>query len=164
MNVLTSAKAQVGNGLFITLDPRTRRLILPGDTRVLLTDTVGFIRNLPHHLVLAFSATLEEVQEADGFCHVVDVSEEDPEERMETVWGVLEELGVSTTPSITVFNKIDKVDQGTVQRLLRRFPQSVAISCTQGTGVPKLIKALSEFPPVKARSLQRGLSSQGAIF
>ncbi|MBW3624024.1 MAG: GTPase HflX, partial [Armatimonadetes bacterium] len=107
LNVLTGAEVFTDPKLFATLDPTTRRVLLPDGWGVLLTDTVGFIQRLPHHLVAAFRATLEEVMEADVLVHVVDASRSDRERQMEAVEEVLEELGAAAKPIVTVFNKSD---------------------------------------------------------
>ena len=99
----------VEDKLFATLDPTTRRISLPNNDNVLLTDTVGFIQNLPHHLVAAFRATLEEVQESDLLLHIVDASHPNYEGQIRAVETVLESLHVLDKPSIMVFNKIDMV-------------------------------------------------------
>ncbi len=105
----TGASALSENKLFATLDPTTRRLRLPTNQNVLLSDTVGFIRKLPHDLVDAFKATLEEVIEADLLLHVVDISSPQAEEQIEAVNVVLDELGVADKPMLMVFNKVDRV-------------------------------------------------------
>ncbi|MDD4569655.1 MAG: GTPase HflX, partial [Tepidanaerobacteraceae bacterium] len=108
MNALTDADVKTGNRLFETLDTTTRGLILPDERKVLLSDTVGFIRKLPHHLVEAFKATLEEVREADMLIHVADSSNPVLEEEIATVNSVLKEIGADKKPIIIAINKIDK--------------------------------------------------------
>jgi len=110
LNVLTGSSVEAANRPFSTLDPTIRRLKLPNRMTVMLADTVGFIHRLPHMLVDAFKATLEEVRTADLLLHVVDASSELAAERMEIVDGVLEEIGAGTTPRITVMNKLDLVE------------------------------------------------------
>jgi len=107
MNALTQAGVVVQDQLFATLDPTLRRLALPENRGVLLSDTVGFIRKLPHQLVAAFQATLEEIQEADILLHVVDISHPHADLQQRAVESVLGELGLADRPTILVFNKID---------------------------------------------------------
>jgi GTP-binding protein HflX len=126
--------------LFATLDPTTRRLRLPTNQNILLTDTVGFIRKLPHGLVEAFKATLEEVVQADLLLHVVDVSHPQADEQIAAVNSVLNEIGAGEKPVLMVFNKVDQLNGGnTLTRLHELFPNSVAISATTGTGLEELL-------------------------
>jgi GTP-binding protein HflX len=111
MNALTQAGVAVRDQLFATLDPTLRRLMLPGDRVALLSDTVGFIRKIPHQLVAAFQATLEEVQEAELLLHVVDVSHPHAELQQTAVEAVLGELGLADRPTILVYNKIDRLSR-----------------------------------------------------
>jgi len=144
LNALTGAEALVKDVLFATLDPTTRRLRLPTNQNVLLTDTVGFIRKLPHGLVEAFKATLEEVVQADLLLHVVDVSHPQAEEQIQAVNVVLKEIGADEKPTLMVFNKIDRSDSnGTRNRLQERHPQGVAVSAQTGEGLPALLAELS---------------------
>ena len=108
LNRLTGADALVEDSLFSTLDARTRRLALPGGETVLLSDTVGFVRKLPHQLVEAFRPTLEIVNDADLLLHVVDASSVDPAKQIDAVRSVLEEIGADRVPELLVFNKIDR--------------------------------------------------------
>src|SRR6266850_3707516 len=136
LNALTGAEALAEDKLFATLDPTTRRLQLPTNQNVLLTDTVGFIRKLPHRLVEAFKATLEEVVQADLLLHVVDISHPLAEEQICAVNTVLEEIGAAGKPTLMVFNKIDRFGQRELLRLfLDRFPDSVGISAKKGEGI-----------------------------
>lgn len=142
MNALTGAGVLVEDKLFATLDPTTRRLVLPNKEEVLLTDTVGFIRRLPHHLVAAFRATLEEVTEADLLLHVVDASNPSYPAQIAAVESVLVSLGAAAKPTILVYNKIDKVEG-----IFCPLPQShpwVAISALTGQGIDDLLKAIME--------------------
>src|SRR5882724_2045759 len=109
LNTLTGAEALAEDKLFATLDPTTRRLRLPTNQSVLLTDTVGFIRKLPHRLVESFKATLEEVGQADLLLHVVDISHPQAGEQIKAVNAVLEEIGAAGKPTLMVFNKIDNL-------------------------------------------------------
>jgi GTP-binding protein HflX len=144
LNKLTGADVLAVNKLFATLDPTTRRLRLPTNQNVLLTDTVGFIRKLPHGLVEAFKATLEEVVQADLLVHVVDVSHPQAEEQIESVEAVLKEIGADGKPTLMVFNKTDRLNgsRETLNRFLERFPHGVAISAESGDGLPILLAEL----------------------
>jgi GTP-binding protein HflX len=143
LNALTGADVLAKDILFATLDPTTRRLRLPTNQNVLLTDTVGFIRKLPHGLVEAFKATLEEVVQADLLLHVVDISHPQAEEQIEAVNAVLAEIGAGDKPTIMVFNKIDRSNgNGTWTRFHERYPHAAAISATTGEGIPSLLAEL----------------------
>ena len=146
LNALTGAQAFVKDILFATLDPTTRRLRLPTNQNVLLTDTVGFIRKLPHGLVEAFKATLEEVVQADLLLHVVDISHPQVEEQIQAVNAVLAEIGAGGKPTIMVLNKLDRLNpdgtggaNGALNRLQENHPHAVAISATTGEGIPSLL-------------------------
>jgi GTP-binding protein HflX len=145
LNALTGAGVLVKDILFATLDPTTRRLRLPTNQNVLLTDTVGFIRKLPHGLVEAFKATLEEVVQADLLLHVVDISHPQTEEQIQAVNAVLAEIGAGEKPTIMVFNKMDRLDgngigaAGVLVRLQEKHPHAVAISATTGEGILTLL-------------------------
>jgi GTP-binding protein HflX len=152
LNTLTGTNVLAEDKLFATLDPTTRRLRLPTKQNVLLTDTVGFIRKLPHSLVEAFKATLEEVVQADLLVHVVDVSHPRAEEQIKSVDAVLQEIGAEGKPTLMVFNKIDQLNgkREAVTRLLERHPHGVAISATNREGIPALLAQLgSELRPVR---------------
>ena len=152
LNTLTGSEVLVENKLFATLDPATRRLRLPTNQNVLLTDTVGFIRKLPHGLVEAFKATLEEVVQADLLVHVVDISHPRAEEQIQSVDAVLKEIGAEGKPTLMVFNKIDQLDgsRDTLTRFLERHPHGVAISAAKGDGIPALLAELgSQLRPVR---------------
>jgi GTP-binding protein HflX len=136
----------VEDRLFATLDPLTREVELGENNQVLLTDTVGFIRKLPHHLVASFRATLEEVREADLLLHVIDASHPQWEEQRHVVNGVLEELGVHGKPTLHVFNKIDRVRGDTLnpleERITNLLPNSVFVSAHAEAGLEPLRRAL----------------------
>ena len=152
LNLLTGAEVLAEDKLFATLDPTTRRLHLPTNQNVLLTDTVGFIRKLPHGLVEAFKATLEEVVQADLLIHVVDVSHPKAEEQIQSVDTVLSEIGATGKPTLMVFNKIDELngDQGVLNRFLERHPDGVPISALNGQGLPELLAQLgSQLRPLR---------------
>jgi GTP-binding protein HflX len=144
LNTLTGAGVLAEDKLFATLDPTTRRLRLPTRQEVLLSDTVGFIRKLPHQLVEAFKATLEEVTEADLLLHVVDISHPLAEEQMAAVEGVLKEIGADDKPTIIVFNKVDRLPrQEVAARFYERHPQAVAISALTGQGLQNLLEEIA---------------------
>jgi GTP-binding protein HflX len=140
LNALTGAGVGVGERLFHTLDPTTRAYEYAG-RRYLVTDTVGFIRKLPHQLVEAFKATLEETRLADLIVHVVDASESDPEgraEAMAAVDEVLEEIGAGDQPRLLVYNKIDLLDDEARRDLLVGDTNAIAISAETGEGLEEL--------------------------
>jgi GTP-binding protein HflX len=145
LNALTGADVLVKDILFATLDPTTRRLRLPTNQNVLLTDTVGFIRKLPHGLVEAFKATLEEVVQADLLLHVADISHPQAGEQIAAVNAVLAEIGAGEKPTIMVFNKMDRLNPGGIvangawNRLREHHSHAVAISATTGEGVASLL-------------------------
>jgi GTP-binding protein HflX len=143
LNRLTAAGVLVENRLFATLDPTTRRLALPGGEPVLLTDTVGFVRQLPHGLVEAFKSTLELVAEADLLIHVVDASAAQPEAQIDAVRAVLAEIGADRVPELLVFNKADRAEDEAA-RLVKDHPGSVAISAVTGQGIEGLLIASSD--------------------
>jgi GTPase len=144
LNTLSGSEVLVDPRLFATLDPTTRRVVLPDGWAALVSDTVGFIRNLPHHLVAAFTATLEEVVDADFLIHVVDASHPQMRKQMEAVDGVLEELGASEKPVVVVFNKSDLVhDQYELRRLVVETPNSAYISALGREGIRHLMDRIS---------------------
>jgi GTP-binding protein HflX len=143
LNALTGSDVLAKDILFATLDPTTRRLKLPTNQNVLLTDTVGFIKKLPHGLVEAFKATLEEVVRADLLLHVVDISHPQVEEQIAAVDSVLKEIGAEGKPVLMVFNKTDKLNGGgALSRLQEKFPHAVGISATTGEGISNLLAEL----------------------
>ncbi len=145
LNRLTGADAFVENKLFATLDPTTRKLEIPSGRAVLFSDTVGFIRKLPHMLVEAFKATFEETLEADLLLHVLDVSHPAVEEQVEAVEAVLKELGAHDKPMATALNKIDRLERIEVaERWARRVPNAAPISAKDGTGLDELLELIEE--------------------
>jgi GTP-binding protein HflX len=145
LNLLTGADVVAADKLFATLDPTTRSFTLPNKQRVLLTDTVGFLRKLPHTLIESFKATLEEVSEADLLIHVVDLSHPRVDEQMEAVDKVIKELDAFGKQTLIVFNKIDNLaNRELAEAYVSRFHNSVAISARTGEGVSKLVSALQE--------------------
>ena len=144
LNSLTGAAVLVEDKLFATLDPTTRRLRLPTNQNVLFSDTVGFIRKLPHRLVEAFKATLEEVVQSDLLLHVVDISHPRAEEQIEAVNAVLAEIGAGGKPTIMVLNKIDRLPPGEVMRKRQGLDlRVVAVSASTGDGLAALLQEIS---------------------
>lgn len=143
LNRLTGAEVLIEDKLFATLDPTTRQLTLANRQKILLTDTVGFIRKLPHTVIESFKATLEEVRLADLLIHVVDASHLQFHEQMEAVNAVLKELDAQGKQTLLVFNKIDQLsDPKIAESLLEHYPGSVAISVLQNVGFPALLDEL----------------------
>ena len=144
LNKLTGADVLAKDILFATLDPTTRRLRLPTNQNILLTDTVGFIKKLPHGLVESFKATLEEVVQADLLLHVVDVSHPQVDEQIAAVNTVLNELGAGDKATMMVFNKVDQLNGANpLMRLHELYPNSVAISAKTGRNVEELLAEIS---------------------
>jgi GTP-binding protein HflX len=152
LNRLTNAGVLVEDRLFATLDPTTRRLALPGGEPVLLTDTVGFVRRLPHGLVESFKSTLEVATRADYLVHVVDGSGPDPDGQIAAVREVLREIGADSVPELLVFNKSD-LDPDAVAEVVEWHPGSVGISARSGDGIGAFLQTLSD----RLRSLSRVL-------
>ena len=144
LNRLTDAGVLVEDKLFATLDPTIRMLVLPSGRKLLLADTVGFIRKLPHALIAAFRATLEEVIYADVLLHVIDAGAEDWQEQSASVYEVLKELEATDKPIITVMNKIDSLSGHAQYRKLLWKSGSVGISAKEGNGIEELFNALEE--------------------
>lgn len=138
LNRLTGSNVLSQDKLFATLDPTTRSFDLPGGRQMTLTDTVGFIQKLPHGLIEAFNSTLSEVKESDLILKVVDVSDEDHLRQIDAVERVLAEIGASTHPSVTVFNKVDLVERAQLGALRLRNPQAVFFSALTGEGLDAL--------------------------
>ena len=156
LNRLTGAGVLVENALFATLDPTVRRAQTPDGRVFTLTDTVGFVRHLPHQLVEAFRSTLEEVADADVIVHVVDGSHPDPESQLVAVREVLADIGALDVPEIVAVNKADIADPLVLGRLLRREPSAVCVSARTGAGIETLtaaIEAALPHPAVDARVL-----------
>jgi GTPase len=165
LNLLTGADLVAENKLFATLDPTTRSFTLPNKQRVLLTDTVGFLRKLPHTLIESFKATLEEVSEADLLIHIVDLSHARVDEQMTAVNSVIKELDAFGKQTLIVFNKIDLLDnKELVETYRKRFLGSVAISARTGEGVGALVQALQhELASWRLRSRFRIRASDSAL-
>jgi GTP-binding protein HflX len=143
LNTLTDAGVLTEDRLFATLDPTTRRLALPGGEPVLLTDTVGFVRRLPHGLVESFKSTLEVATRADYLVHVVDATAADPDGQIGAVREVLAEIGAAAVPELLVFNKADQAADET-KRMVFDHPGSVGISAVTGEGIDDFLGVLSD--------------------
>jgi GTP-binding protein HflX len=143
-NLLTRGTAEVSDALFVTLDPVVRKVRLPDQRELLVSDTVGFIDRLPHALVAAFRATLEEVGEADILLHVIDASADDRARRMAAVRAVLEEVGAAEVPCIDVYNKSDRLDVEERQRLEQSGTDALVISALHGQGQQDLLDRVTE--------------------
>ena len=143
LNYLTGAGVLSEDKLFATLDPTTRRLTLPDGEKLLLTDTVGFISKLPHHLVEAFKSTLEEARYADFLIHVVDITDPEAEDHMDVVYKTLTDLGAAGKPVITLFNKCDRVPAGQMPHIAdTRADQTFFISAGTGEGIDRFLTGL----------------------
>ena len=156
MRRLTGANVIVANQLFATLDPTTRRLVLPGGRAATVSDTVGFVSKLPHDLVEAFRSTLEEVTLSDMIVHIADASSPALDEQIEAVRRVLEEIGAANMPEVLALNKVDLVPGSRRARLATRYPGSVALSAVTGEGIPGLLEAIAATvptPPVGVHAL-----------
>lgn len=153
LNRLTSAGALEADQLFATLDPMTERLSLPSRQQVLVTDTVGFIRRLPHTLVDAFRATLEEVAQADVLLHVVDGADAEIEAKLATVRDVLSQIGAGERPGLLVVNKADLLSPQHIQTLADGETEVVAVSAKTGEGVPDLLAAMDRAIEERSRAV-----------
>ena len=156
MRRITGADVIVADQLFATLDPTTRKVVLPGGRRAVISDTVGFVGKLPHDLVEAFRSTLEEVTMADLVVHIADASSPTLEDQIVAVRRVLGEIGAGDIPEVLALNKIDRVAGSERVRLARRFPGSAPVSALTGEGVDGLLLALAETlpdPPVHVEAL-----------
>jgi GTP-binding protein HflX len=150
LNRLTGASVLAEDKLFATLDPTTRRLRLPTNQNVLLTDTVGFIKKLPHGLVEAFKATLEEVVQADLLVHVVDISHPLAAEQIDAVNDVLLEIGAAEKPVLMVFNKLDRLAGGISPVMRDKYPHAVSISAKTGEGIEPLLAEIgTQLRPIR---------------
>jgi GTP-binding protein HflX len=147
LNALTRAGVLVQDQLFSTLDATTRRLELPDGRTVTLTDTVGFVRRLPHTLVEAFKSTLEEATDADLLLHVVDGTANDPDLQHASVREVLGEIGAAQVAELVVINKVDQLDEVARARFTRRFPDAILISALSGDGIPELLSSIAAHIP-----------------
>jgi GTP-binding protein HflX len=151
---LTGADTAVSDQLFMTLDPLIRKMRAGSGRDVLLVDTVGFIQKLPHALVAAFRATLEEVVEADLLLHVMDASADDVEQREEAVEAVLKEIGAAERPRIAVLNKADRIASSRARALQEARPESVVVSAQTGAGLDGLRTAVADRLDLQPRSVR----------
>lgn len=164
LNGLTKAGAFVEDKLFATLDTTTRRRTLPSGREVTFTDTVGFIRNLPHSLVAAFRATLEEVNEADVLLMVVDAAHPAAEDHLKAVRGVLDEIEVGEKPSVLVLNKMDIAVPMQAHELETRFGKGVRVSARTGAGMEELLHAIdAKLSPQRSRVRLRIPQDKGGV-
>jgi GTP-binding protein HflX len=147
LNRMTGAGVLVENALFATLDPTVRRTKTPGGRDYTVADTVGFVRHLPHQLVEAFRSTLDEVRDADLIVHVVDGSDDAPEEQISAVREVLNDIDAGQVPELIVINKADIADPETIANLLRREPGAVVVSARTGAGFDELLAAIERDLP-----------------
>jgi GTPase len=147
LNAMTRAGVLVQDRLFSTLDATTRRLDLPDGRSVTLTDTVGFVRRLPHTLVEAFKSTLEEATDADLLLHVVDGTANDPDLQHASVREVLGEIGAAQVAELVVINKADQLDEVARARFSRRFPDAILISALSRDGIPELLNSIAAHIP-----------------
>ena len=152
-NALTGAGAEASDALFVTLDPLVRRVRLPDSRELLVSDTVGFIDRLPHALVAAFRATLEEVADADLVLHIIDAAVSDRERRIGAVRRVLEEVGATDVPLIEVYNKCDQLTPDERRRLQDRDAAALCISALTGEGVDELVETLASRLALDVRRL-----------
>ena len=141
-NLLTGDEAVASDALFVTLDPLVRKVKLPDRRELLVSDTVGFIERLPHSLVAAFRATLEEVASADLLLHVIDASSPDRQRRMDAVTAVLAEVGAERVPAVEIFNKCDQIDDDERMRLRALYPGTLCVSALRGHGRDEIIAAM----------------------
>ncbi len=145
LNKISGADVYTADKLFATLDPTTRSVYLPGKTKILLTDTVGFIQKLPTTLVAAFRATLEEISEADLLLHVIDINHVNAYAQSESVLKTLKDIDADHIPILTILNKIDLLDDpDSANKNLGEFKNAVAISAAKGLGFDKLTDLISE--------------------
>jgi GTP-binding protein HflX len=161
-NLLTKESAEASNALFVTLDPLVRQVSLPDNRPLLLSDTVGFIDRLPHTLVAAFRATLEQVAESDLVLHVIDAASPDRERHIEAVERVLEEMGAAGVAKLDVFNKIDLLEEGVAQRLRRACPDPLFISALSGRGRSDVIDGVVKMLELDTRRVHLEFDSDSA--
>ena len=167
LRTLTRSKVHVEDKLFATLDTASRRLRFPRERDVIITDTVGFIRDLPPELMAAFRATLEELGDADLFLHVVDVAASDLDRRIEAVHRVLDEIGLADTPEILVFNQMDRLPPGVGPAIAVRH-RGVAVSALREKGLEELLERVAttlfeeDIPAIRGQRLQLGAEGTGA--
>jgi len=154
LNYLTTADVLTEDRLFSTLDSTVRKCTLPDGRFLLLSDTVGFVRRLPHQLVEAFRSTLDEVKEATVLIHVVDASDPDPEGQIAAVRAVLGEIDANDVPELLVFNKIDIAEPIAVARLRNLHPEAAAISARTGEGLSEMLEVLADILKQQTRLMR----------
>ena len=142
LNKLTSAGVLVEDALFATLDPTVRKVTLPSGRGITITDTVGFVRHLPHQLIEAFQSTLEEISDADLVLHLLDASDDSPISQLDAVREVLGEIGLNLDRELVVINKVDAVSNEMLNTLKKQFPDAVFISARTGEGIPELLQKI----------------------
>ncbi len=156
MNALTEAGVLVADQVFATLDPTTRRIVLPGGRHATVSDTVGFVGKLPHDLVEAFRSTLEEVTRADLVVHVADASSQDVVAQVEAVRGVLSEIGAGNVAEVLALNKVDLLSEADRERTAVRYPDAIRISAVTGEGLERLVELMADAiprPPIEVTLL-----------
>jgi GTP-binding protein HflX len=161
-NLLTRESAEASDALFVTLDPLVRQVRLPDSRQLLLSDTVGFIDRLPHTLVAAFRATLEQVADADLILHVIDAASPDRERHVEAVQRVLEEMDAGRVAKLDVFNKIDLVEDADAERLRLARPDALFISALKGGGRRHVIDAMARMLELDTRRVRLEFDSESA--
>ncbi len=161
-NLLTKGSAEASDALFVTLDPLVRQVSLPDNRQLLLSDTVGFIDRLPHTLVAAFRATLEQVAEADLVLHVIDAASSERDRHVDAVRRVLEEVGAANVTTVDVFNKCDIVEPAEAERLRRSHPEALFISALKGRGRKEMIDAIAKKLEMDTRRVTLEFDSESA--
>jgi len=144
LNTLTDAHVKVEDQLFATLDSTSRRLKLPSNQIVVLSDTVGFIRKLPHQLVASFRSTLDEVNNADLILHLINAGHSQMHDQIKAVEIVLDEIDAATKQRVNVFNKIDTISDNEIDQLRKRYPEAVLVSALEKEGIDDLIRKIDE--------------------
>ncbi len=156
LNSLTESDVVVNNRLFSTLDLTSRRYVLPNNQKILFVDTVGFIHKLPHNLIEAFKATMEEVKEADLLLHILDISNPKADEHRDAVYEVLKELDAHEKPMVTALNKVDLVENNYIAaRFRRNIDDSLAISAKKGIALKELIALIAQRIPVLTKTIEK---------
>jgi GTP-binding protein HflX len=166
LNVLSDSQVFVENQLFATLDPTVRSVKFSKQPKIVLIDTVGFIRKLPHHLVASFKSTLEEAADADMLLHIVDISHPQFREQMVTVREVLHQLGIAGRPTVTVFNKVDRLqERALIARLRKEVSPSVFVSAQKGIFLEDLKQIICQYAAadIVEMDVELGLADAGAV-
>jgi GTP-binding protein HflX len=161
-NVLSRGDAEASDALFVTLDPLVRKVHLPDRRELLVSDTVGFIDRLPHTLVAAFRATLEEVAEADLILHVIDASASDRDRRASAVRGVLDEVGALDVPLLEVYNKCDRLGADERRRVLEQSPDALCVSALTGDGIDQLVDTIASRLALDVRRITANFDAENA--